>query len=367
MTCVEGVYMKTLFLIFHIIKNYVIKNKNIFIVFISSYILMGLVIVFLYGAFFPYVTNRRSEKLTECRYIVNFTSEIPISYLNTFFQNEHIKNNRHFEVETRIPGNEYDWMIHAVFSSEHNVILKAKQSGRTYFTEEEIENSDPVAIVTPDLGQLGEVIEIEPIGKLTIIGVLDTIIPHTVYIPDSLFLDQQFTLNTMYFVVQKRLNFQEIRDLENFLYVDETVAIVQGPAPTTNVVLKDFSEWMIPFFIILLVIFILFIFFIQYMSEKNKRMYALFGILGENKLNILFYLIIERGILALASMCIACGIHFLLRDFIHKIFVLPFCKMIFTDYLFLIALSFLASLILAVVYAVTYLFKKYTIMLKQSE
>lgn len=55
--------MKTVSILYHIIKNYMIRNKSIFIVFITSYILMGLLIVFIYGAFFPYVSERRSKDL----------------------------------------------------------------------------------------------------------------------------------------------------------------------------------------------------------------------------------------------------------------------------------------------------------------
>lgn len=70
--------MKTVSILYHIIKNYMIRNKSIFIVFITSYILMGLLIVFIYGAFFPYVSERRSKDLLDCRYIVNFDGEMPI-------------------------------------------------------------------------------------------------------------------------------------------------------------------------------------------------------------------------------------------------------------------------------------------------
>ena len=62
--------MKTISILYHIIKNYMIRNKSIFIVFITSYILLGLLIVFIYGAFFPYVSERRSKELLDCRYIV---------------------------------------------------------------------------------------------------------------------------------------------------------------------------------------------------------------------------------------------------------------------------------------------------------
>ena len=152
--------MKTVSILYHIIKNYMIRNKSIFIVFITSYILMGLLIVFIYGAFFPYVSERRSKDLLDCRYIVNFDGEMPIDYLSRFYQNMFIKDSRHFEVETRLSGQADSLSIHSVFSPEHDVILALKQSGRLYFTEDEIKNSERVAIVTPDLGQLGDTITV---------------------------------------------------------------------------------------------------------------------------------------------------------------------------------------------------------------
>ena len=359
--------MKTVSILYHIIKNYMIRNKSIFIVFITSYILMGLLIVFIYGAFFPYVSERRSKDLLDCRYIVNFDGEMPVDYLSRFYQNMFIKDSRHFEVETRLSGQADSLSIHSVFSPEHDVILALKQSGRLYFTEDEIKNSERVAIVTPDLGQLGDTITVDAIGDLKIIGVLDTIIPRSIYIPCSLFLNENFTVNTMYFVVQSRLNLQEIKSLEDFLYANENVFIVQGPAPTMSVITSDISSWLISFFIILLVIFILFLFFAQYMSEKNKRVYAILGILGERKEGILFLLIIERGTLVLTSMCVASVIHFFIRNTLHRILNLPDCKMIFYDYVIVALLCFLASLITAIPYAVSYLFKQYTVQLKQSE
>ena len=107
--------------------------------------------------------------------------------------------------------------------------------------------------------------------------------------------------------------------------------------------------------------------FAQYMSEKNKRVYALLGILGERKEGILFLLIIERGTLVLTSMCVASVIHFFIRNTLHRILNLPDCKMIFNDYVIVALLCFLASLIAAIPYAVSYLFKQYTVQLKQSE
>lgn len=121
-------------------------------------------------------------------YIVNFDGEMPIDYLSRFYQNMFIKDSRHFEVETRLSGQADSLSIHSVFSPEHDVILALKQSGRLYFTEDEIKNSERVAIVTPDLGQLGDTITVDAIGDLKIIGVLDTIIPRSIYIPCSLFL-----------------------------------------------------------------------------------------------------------------------------------------------------------------------------------
>lgn len=358
--------MKTIALLFHIFKNYMARSKNIFIIFIISYILLSFVIIFFYGAFFPYITQRKSQELTECRYIINFNNKIPYEQLDFFYENEQIRNNRHFEVETYLEGEEL-FHIYSVFSPGYDVILMEKQSGRLHFTEEEIEAAEKVAIVTPDMGELGDTITVDPIGELKIIGVMNTLRVGGVYIPCSLFRKCGLPVFTMKFVVQNRLDLYEIKELEDFLYGNENVAYVQGPAPTMNTIINNTAGWLISFFILLLIVFIMFLFFAQYMSEKNKKIYAAFGVLGENKANILFLLILERGITILLSMGIAAILHLLARGKLHSILHLAACNMLISDYLVVILLSFFAAILIAIPYAITFLFRRYTILLKQSE
>ena len=296
---------------------------------------------------------------------------MPIDHLDGFSQSDLIKNSRHFEVETRLSeetdDGRSDLLIHSVFSPEHDVILNIKKDGRLYFTDDEIKNNEKVAIVSPDLGRLGDRITLGTLGEFAVVGVLDTIIPSTAYIPCSLYVDRNLTVNTMHFVVRNRLDLKEIKGLEDYFYADDDVLIVQGPAPTLNSMIDDLLNWTISFFIIILLIFILFLFFAQYMSEKNKRIYSILGILGENKAEILFLLIAERCFMVLSSMCIASVIHFFIRDGLHKILTLPDCRMIFSDYAAVIFMAVLASLIVSAPYALSYLFKQYTVQLKQSE
>lgn len=96
---------------------------------------------------------------------------MPLDRLNLFYRNTLFKDNRHFEVETWLYEQGGGLSIHSVFSPEHDVILTLKQCGRLYFTEDEIKNSEKVAIVTTDLGKSGDTITVEAIGDLKIIGV----------------------------------------------------------------------------------------------------------------------------------------------------------------------------------------------------
>lgn len=78
--------MKTLKIIQTILNSYKSRSWNVLIVFIISYIIMGFVVIFIVGAFHPYVSTRGSTDLLECRYTVSLNTAQPYEYFERFMR-----------------------------------------------------------------------------------------------------------------------------------------------------------------------------------------------------------------------------------------------------------------------------------------
>lgn len=359
--------MKTLKIIQTILNSYKSRSWNVLIVFIISYIIMGFVVIFIVGAFHPYVSTRGSTDLLECRYTVSLNTAQPYEYFERFYENDQIRNNRHFEMQARCKDYESFLTVCTVVSENHEVILTQLLSGRLHFTEEETEKARAAAIVTPDLGRVGSVINTELFGELEVVGVMDDIRTGIIYVPYSLCLEKQINFHSFSFVVPSRLNYSQIRDLENFVRSDINVVYFQGPAPTLSTIRNSFWATLPEFIFIILITVIMLLFFAQYMAVKNKRIYALFCVLGESKAGIMYLMLLERAFIALISMSVASVLHYILKNRLHNIMKLPNCNMIFIDYI-LVAVSFcMITLLVFIPYGIHFVRSRQTVLLKQSD
>jgi len=359
--------MKTLRIIKTIFNSYKSRSWNIFIVFMISYIIMSFLIIFLCGAFLPYIATRGSTDLAECKYTVTLHTSKPYEYFKKFSENKHVRNNRHFEMRARCNNGESFLHVCTVFSKNQEILLTQLQSGRLYFTDEEAEAKARVAIVTPDMGAVDEVIHTEMFGELKIVGVMDDIRQNIIYVPYTLCLEKQINFHTFSFVVQSRLNYSQIKELENFIRSDSNVEYFQGPAPTLFSLRRNLSATIPELIVIISMTVIMLLFLAQYMAVKNKKIYALFCILGESKAEVIYLMVVERGLITVISMSVASVLHFILKNRLHNIMKLADCNMIFIDYVIVTVSFCMITLLISIPYGVSFVHNKHTVLLKQSD
>lgn len=360
--------MKHSLLLLHLLKSYFYRGKGIFAVFAAGCVLTGFSVYLIAGGFTNYFAEKNSTNYIDCRYTVDFDPPQSLSALSVYDDNVFFREKRYYEAGCRVRNGEETLSFYTVLTAPYQIEYMLPDQGRLSFTEEEVANAAPVAIVSPDFYvAVGDEITVEPLGTLQVIGVPNTPFPHRLYIPYTLYEASGFPVDSVVFMTPRSLTLGEQIELETFLQSALGSGTGYVGAHYSSITKEALTADLIGITAVFLIITLLFLYLMSYIAEKNRPFYALMGTLGASKMTIFFFLVWERFVIVTASMTVAALLHVLTRDLFHRLLLLPPCQLTFSNYLLITMIAALVSLLAAIPFAAVFLKGKYSAILKKSE
>ena len=359
--------IKDLSLIFHIIRDFIIKEKLIALVFFVSAVLFGFSTIFVAGAFISYFSDKNSEDISDCRHVVSFRNPVNVDVISELSGSKGYTSRRYTELSSLITADSEAYKVLTFYGDDNTLLQYICHDGRLNFTQKELNQGERVAILSTDLSSAaGDFIKL-PFweGEFLVVGVVDDPMGKLIIIPFEYFEELNFPVKSLTFVTKSKLSLFEEKKLEYEMTSDGNAVFTGGITYREQV--QNNTVDLFGCGIMLFITVILGFFLIKYATEKNSYTYSVLGISGAGKGTVLYILTLERIILTAVVMVAASVLHILLRDFLSSLLLLEKCEMNLGDYGIILAVTVLISVFSAVPYAIGFVKKSYALTIKHYE
>ncbi len=359
--------MKDFVLISKLLSNFFKGKKLIAIVFTVSLLLFGISFLFVLGGFVSFFSDVNSDDVMQCLHVISFWEEQTFERTETYSDNKFFASRRYSEYNSSVLIDQQPYNV-TTFSGNDNVLLNyILRDGRLFFTDEEVKTRKPVAFVSNEMcSQIGDFIRL-PFwdAEFRVVGIVDDPMGRLVIVPSAWFEKANLPIRRMSFLTTRKLTIFEERKLEYDLCSDG-VAKITGGVSYENMVSEstvDLAGCLVLAAVVLILGFYLF----NYASQKDRYLFSLLGILGSGKMNTLFLLSLERVITTLLVMIVSSAVHYLTRDWLHRLFLLPECRMGFREYFVATAIIVIAAVFASIPFAAYFMKNSYTTVVKHCE
>lgn len=360
--------MKTISLTCHLLKSYFARNKAVFAVFLLSFMLLCFSLFLLYSIMVSYVASLNSTTRNDTFYNIILTEPVSYDEFSAMEKSCRVLGKTRSTLlrsAERVPVAEGKTAVLYGSRLQSGLLFLYTQEGRLFFTEEEASGKEPAAIASAMLGlRVGDRIDIGLSEPVTVVGIAMTV-GDSLYIPEPLFAQTGLSVQDAEIIMPRRLSFPEIWELDRFNRSQERVADIYG-VHKLQTELHQAVENLTGFTVLTLILFLFFLYIMQYITEKNRRTYAMFGMLGASRSDFAVLFLLERIVLTLIAGIPAALLHFLfgarLPQFVP--FDTPSRNMRVLDYSVSLLLILLAVIAVSIPYMIAFLRKQYVVTAK---
>ena len=203
---------KIITVLIHQIRLNIAHCKAIFSLYIVSLIVINYIVCFLYGAFNIHILEKRSEDLAKCTYMIDYKNPEKFENVQKLKSINYVGNSRFYIYESLFETEENFFRIRSSETSElpENLLLAA---GRRNFTETELTGDVKSAIVSPNLGKLGDRISLSADDQYLVVGVLDTPQENLFYIPFRTYQELNLDVHRFTYIVKNKLTAKEQEEM----------------------------------------------------------------------------------------------------------------------------------------------------------
>ena len=355
---------KIITVLIHQIRLNIAHCKAIFSLYIVSLIVINYIVCFLYGAFNIHILEKRSEDLAKCTYLIDYKNPEKFENVQKLKSINYVGSSRFYIYESLFETEENFFRIRSSETSElpENLLLAA---GRRNFTETELTGDVKSAIVSPNLGKLGDRISLSADDQYLVVGVLDTPQENLFYIPFRTYQELNLDVHRFTYIVKNKLTAKEQEEMLHA--IDDSNINMISFYNSAEQEMKQAVLERAGFTIIFIVINFSFLFLLQFISDKTKKSYILYGILGAERSTIFLILYIERIFYVSLTMMFSSLLHFVTKDAFHKIMNLPGSKMEFVDYVVINLIEIVSVFIVSLPFVISFFKKSYTTILKENQ
>jgi hypothetical protein len=195
--------------------------------------------------------------------------------------------------------------------------------------------------------------------------VLDTPQENLFYIPFRTYQELNLDVHRFTYIVKNKLTAKEQEEMLHA--IDDSNINMISFYNSAEQEMKQAVLERAGFTIIFIVINFSFLFLLQFISDKTKKSYILYGILGAERSTIFLILYIERIFYVSLTMIFSSLLHFVTKDAFHKIMNLPGSKMEFVDYVVINLIEIVSVFIVSLPFVISFFKKSYTTILKENQ